>query len=319
MTTIAARYAEISRSPDWQDLVKKYSYEGLSNEEIASLKSKGLSFYRGKVRDLIIEANHIRLLHSDRLTAFDKYITAVPYKGVILTALSKYWLEQAAQVVPTHLISSPNARELLVRKTTPFKIEVVVRAYLAGSMSRAYMAGQRSYCGETLPEGLSPFAKLDRLMLTPTTKAPVFEHDENISAQDAIVKGLCTAKEWEQIRGMAIKLFNMGTNLLAQKGWILVDTKYEFGKTTDGEIILIDEIHTPDSSRFWRSSTYQQRMDRGEQPEMLDKEVLRRWLLAQGYKGEGPVPVVPRDVLLELAGVYLEVAEAICGGPLRTH
>jgi phosphoribosylaminoimidazole-succinocarboxamide synthase len=198
----------------------------------------------------------------------------------------------------------------------PIKVEVVVRAYLAGAIARAYATGQRSFCGVTLPEGLKPFDRLPEPIITPTTKAAAFEHDENISADDIVKLGLCSHSEWDQICVMALKTFSVGTNIFNDKGWILVDSKYEFGRSSDGAIKLIDEVHTPDSSRLWDEATYSQRVASGQEPIMLDKENVRRYLLLQGFSGFGEVPSVPRALLIELAQTYLSVAEKLTGSSL---
>jgi len=292
------------------------SFSGLSDSEIEGFKNQGFDFYRGKVRDLLIKNDKIRIIHSDRLTAFDKFIGYVPYKGAILTTISKYWLEKAEEVIPTHLISQPTSRELLVDTAQPFKVEVIVRGYLAGSMARAYEKGERVFCGQTLSEGLRTNGKLPKTIITPTTKAEVFEHDENTTPEELIKNKICSESEWETIQSMALKLFALGTEVSESHGWILVDTKYEFGKKPNGDIILIDEAHTPDSSRFWIKESYKNRIEQNKSPEMLDKEIVRRWLMENGYKGEGEVPPVPVSKLLELGGVYLNVAEALIGEPL---
>jgi len=309
-------YRRIRQDRDPQAALRKYSFEGLTPQEIAAHEAKGRQFYRGKVRDLLIDQRQIEIIHSDRLTAFDKFIAMVPCKGTILTAISNYWLDVAKTIVPTHLISRPADRVLLVERCEPFKIEVVVRGYLAGSMARAYAKGERLFCGERLVDGLKEYDKLPEVIITPTTKAAVFEHDEDTTAKDLIAAGVCTEKQWAQIHKMALQVFQLGTEVNARQGWILVDTKYEFGRGADGEVRIIDEVHTPDSSRFWVSATYKQRVAAGQAPEMLDKENVRRWLMQNGYKGEGPVPNVPADVLLSLGETYLKVAEALIGEPV---
>jgi phosphoribosylaminoimidazole-succinocarboxamide synthase len=193
----------------------------------------------------------------------------------------------------------------------PIKIEVVVRGYLAGSMLRAYEKGERIFCGTSLPEGLTPYCKLPKPIITPTTKAAAFEHDENTSPAQLVNAGVCSHPEWEEVAGLAFKVFDLGSKIYAERGWILVDTKYEFGKSRDGKIKLIDEVHTPDSSRLWVQESYQERMSSGLSPQMLDKENVRRWLVERGFTGYGDVPEVPREVLLNLVKVYLDVAETL--------
>jgi phosphoribosylaminoimidazole-succinocarboxamide synthase len=186
-------------------------------------------------------------------------------------------------------------------------------------MMRAYEKGEREFCGARLPEGLKDYGPLATAIITPTTKAAAFEHDENISPEELLRRGVVTAAEWDEISAKALRLFAFGQETLARVGWLLVDTKYEFGRAPRGEIKVIDEIHTPDSSRFWVKDSYQQRLTRGEAPEMLDKETVRRYLLEQGFSGEGPVPEVPVTRLVELAEVYLKVAETLAGKPLTSE
>lgn len=293
-----------------------HAYKGLTAEQIKDLERRGMPTYTGKVRDVVSKGAEMYIVHSDRLTAFDKLIALVPYKGTILTAISEYWLREAQKVVPTHLLARPQERVLKVERATPFKIEVIVRGYLAGSMQRAYEQGERLFCGAQLPAGLNAYGKLPRNIITPTTKAAAFAHDEATTPAALIADGVCTAAEWDEISALALKLFDHGQTVFDRLGWLLVDTKYEFGRTVDGKIKVIDEIHTPDSSRLWVKSTYAERLQRGEAPDMLDKETVRRWLMAQGFSGEGPVPQVPRERLVELARVYLRVAEALVGEPL---
>jgi phosphoribosylaminoimidazole-succinocarboxamide synthase len=297
----------------------RHAYGGLSESERSALTNLDCQVYTGKVRDVVSRQNELLVVHSDRLTAFDKLIAMVPYKGTILTEISEFWLEEAKKVVPTHLISRPHERVLRCQKADPVRVEVIVRGYLAGSMMRAYAKGVRDFCGNHLPEGLTPYGPLPKPIITPTTKAAAFEHDEDTSAEDIVRRGLCSKEEWATITNMALTLFAHGQKVYRDVGWILVDTKYEFGRTPDGKIIVIDEIHTPDSSRLWQASSYESRVAQGESPEMLDKENVRRWLIENGFSGEGTVPAVPADVLLDLAKVYLHVAETLTGKTVMTH
>ena len=310
-----------------QDLLKEISqtnamaahaYSGLTKAQIADLAKLDRTTYTGKVRDVVVRGDKILMVHSDRLSAFDKMIGMVPYKGTMLAAISDYWLKAAKAVVPTHLVSRPHERVLLCERTVPFKVEVVVRGYLAGSMMRAYSKGEREFCGAKLPEGLVDFGPLHSPIITPTTKAAAFEHDENISPEELIKRHVVTSAEWREISAMALRLFDFGQSTARDFGWLLVDTKYEFGRDAKGQIMVIDEIHTPDSSRFWVSASYASRVAKGEVPDMLDKEVVRRYLIDQGFSGEGPVPQVPISRLVQLAEVYLRVAETLAGKPLTS-
>jgi phosphoribosylaminoimidazole-succinocarboxamide synthase len=293
--------------------VAEHCYWGLSEEDHKDLTRRDVKTYSGKVRDLIFQGKELLIIHSDRLSAFDKLIGMVPYKGTILTDVAEFWLKETKKIIPTHLIDRPSERVLRVKKADPVKAEVIVRGYLAGSMDRAYQKGEREFCGVTLPDGLKSYGKLPTPIVTPTTKAEAFEHDENTTPAKLVAAGVCTKKEWDYIEDKALKVFNLGTEIYGKLGWILVDTKYEFGRTDENEIIIIDEVHTPDSSRLWVQETYVQKTESGEAPEMLDKENVRRYLMSKGYSGEGDVPEVPAEQLVSLAKVYLTVAEKLRG------
>lgn len=295
---------------------EKACFGGLSSEAMTLLNSRGYQTYSGKVRELAKKNDKLWIFHSDRLSAFDRPIGLVPFKGLILAATSRYWLEQAGKIIPTHYLSSPHPRVLVTKPCTPFKIEVIVRGYLAGSMMRAYADGERNFCGETLPDGLTPHGPLKSPIITPTSKADVYEHDVNISPAEILATKLCTAKEWDVISKMAFDLFKLGREIYGRIGWILVDTKYEFGKDANGEICLIDEAHTPDSSRLWVESSYKSRISAGATPEMLDKENIRRYLQSKNFSGHGDVPVVPKNQLIQLGETYLHVAEKLVGHEL---
>jgi phosphoribosylaminoimidazole-succinocarboxamide synthase len=251
------------------------------------------------------------MIHTDRLTAFDRYIAMVPFKGLILSELSRFWMEKVSTIVPTHFKKAANRRTLELEPCEPIKAEVIVRGYMAGSMMRAYGESVRVFCGQTLEENIKPYQALPSAIITPTSKAAAFEHDEETTAQDLINSGVCTESEWLEIESLAFALFKEGQRIYAEKGWILVDTKYEFGRKKNGEICVIDEIHTPDSSRLWIKSSYDQALAAGIPPEMLDKEIVRRYLLEKGFKGEGNVPDVPSTLLIELARTYLHVTQTM--------
>ncbi len=309
---------EIARESDADRAVDKHSYKGFTELEKKAFEAKGYTVYAGKVRELLVKDQNIFIYHSDRLSAFDRYIGMVPYKGLILAEISEYWLSLAARELPTHLIDRPQERVLRCKACTPFKVEVVVRGYMAGSMARAYQKGVREFCGVKLPEGLEAYRPLPHPILTPTTKAAAYEHDEDVSPAELIQRGVCTAAEWAEMNQKALQLFALGQKVYAEKGWILVDTKYEFGRDEAGTIRVIDEIHTPDSSRLWIRDTYEKNMQKGNAPEMLDKEVVRRYLLDQGFSGQGTVPHVPLDKLMTLVENYLKVAETLTGRTLMS-
>lgn len=309
-------YQELSANTANSRLWKTHVWEGPAQSDIISWESQGFGVYQGKIRTILSRDGRIQMLHSDRLTAFDRHIDYVPLKGVILTAITKFWLEEISKTLPTHFIEGLGPRAILTESLRPIKTEVVVRGYLAGSLQRAYQSGARVFCGVSLPEGLKPYARLPEPIITPTTKAAAFERDENTSAEDLVKRGVCTKEEWDKISTMALKIFSLGSQIYAGKGWILADTKYEFGRDQNGAIKLIDEIHTPDSSRLWKMDTYEALLQEGLPPEMLDKENVRRWLLDHGFSGAGDVPAVPRTLLLDLARTYLQVAETLVGKPL---
>lgn len=269
------------------------------------LIKSGYTHKLGKVRDLYLKDDHLILFHSDRLTAFDRKISEVPYRGIILCHLAQYWQKACSAIVPTQEIEPIDERTYRVNFAKPFAVEVIVRNYLAGSMLRAYESGRRDFCGVTLPENLEPYSKLPEPLLTPTTKAEVFEHDEEISAEDIVAKGICSQSEWKQISENALAVFRLGEKKFQSIGWTLADTKYEFGCDSEGNVVLIDECHTPDSSRLWKF------VPSAPRPLMFDKEIVRTWLLEQGFSGEGEVPKVPDEVLVELGLKYLEVAASL--------
>ncbi len=309
---------QIEASSDPGKALAAAAYYGFSDEEQARLKAKGLTVYAGKVRELVRSRQDLYIFHTDRLTAFDRYIGMVPFKGLMLSELSDYWMKACGAIVPTAYQGRINERCLHAQACEPIKAEIIVRAYLAGSMQRAYERGERSFCGHQLPEDLQAFRALPTPIITPTSKAAAFEHDEDSSAEELIKQGVVTESEWQQIQDMSLSIFALGKTLYAEKGWLLVDTKYEFGRRSDGKIVLIDEVHTPDSSRLWTADTYEARLQAGQAPEMLDKENVRRYLLASGFSGHGEVPPVPAKVLVELARVYLGVTEAMLGHRLHT-
>lgn len=316
MKSLHAILNEIKEAGD-SALLNKHCYYGLSELQLKSFAAADIPTYKGKVREVLRRGSELFIVHTDRLTAFDRMIAMIPYKGLMLAEISEFWLKEAGKLVPTHFIDRPDPRVIRGKRTTPYKIEVVVRGYLAGSMMRAYEAGEREFCGELLAEGINSYGKLPENIITPTTKAAAFEHDENASSESLIASGVVTADEWAEIVKLAQTLFKHGQEVFARYGWILVDTKYEFGKTDQGDIILIDEIHTPDSSRLWDMSSYEVRMQEGRAPMMLDKENVRRYLLEQGFSGYGDVPQVPVSQLIGLADVYLNVCETLIGKELK--
>jgi phosphoribosylaminoimidazole-succinocarboxamide synthase len=267
--------------------------------------------YQGKVRDSYILGNKRLLIATDRLSAFDRIITTVPGKGQVLTSMAEYWFARTRDLAPNHLISVPDPSVMLVHDVAIIPVEVVVRGYLAGSAWRDYEAG-RSVSGHNLPPGLSQFERLATPLITPFTKEAVGKHDQPISHSNLLASGLVSRENWEEICDLALKLFDLATREVEGRGLIFADTKYEFG-LLDGRVVLADEIHTLDSSRFWVSESYEDNLRRGEAPEMLDKEPIRRWLIERGFMGEGEVPVIDDSYRSELRRHYADSARRITG------
>jgi phosphoribosylaminoimidazole-succinocarboxamide synthase len=269
----------------------------------------------GKVRDSYVKDGVRTLVATDRVSAFDRVFSTIPLKGQVLNQTAAFWFEKTRALAPNHLISVPDPQVSVVRECTLLPVEFVVRSYLTGSTSTSiwvrYEKGDRLYCGHRLPDGLAKHQRLAAPLLTPTTKAPAGQHDE-LTSKDAIVaSGDLSAELYERAEAMTLALFRAGTEWAASRGLILVDTKYELGLDPEGRLTVIDEIHTPDSSRYWYKDTYEQAMAQGRDPQALDKEYLRRWLVERGWKGEGAPPVVPEDVRCEAARRYIEAFERI--------
>lgn len=274
--------------------------------------------YEGKVRDNYSSEDGKRyIVVTDRISAFDRVLGTLPFKGQVLNNIAAWWFDKTKDIVPNHVLDVPDPNVMVGVECEPLEVEMIVRAYITGVTSTSiwthYAAGERVFCGHTLPEGLKKHQKLPEPILTPSTKAPKGDHDVSASREEILAMGRVTAEEFDEAAGYAMALFKRGQEMCAKNGLILVDTKYEFGKTPDGKIVVIDEIHTPDSSRFWYESTYKARFDAGEDPESFDKEYVRRWLAAQGYKGDGPVPNIPDEVRVEAVARYIEACNQITG------
>jgi phosphoribosylaminoimidazole-succinocarboxamide synthase len=273
--------------------------------------------YEGKVRDNYSRGDRRFIVVTDRISAFDRVLGTIPFKGQVLNRLAAWWFEKTKDVAKSHFLKTPDPNVLECIECTPLPVEMVVRAYITGSTSTSmwthYADGKRTFCGHELPEGLRKNQRLERPLLTPATKAPKGEHDISASRAEIIAKGDVTAADFDRAAEIVMKLFSEGQRMCAQKGLILVDTKYELGKTKDGEIVVIDEIHTPDSSRFWMGETYAQRFDEGLDPEPLDKDFVRRYYTALGYRGDGEPPELPPEVRVGAAQRYIEAYERITG------
>lgn len=275
-------------------------------------------YYKGKVRDNYSTNDGKRIIVvTDRISAFDRVLGTLPFKGQVLNQVAAFWFNNTKDIVPNHVLEIPDPNVMVGIECQPLEVEMIVRGYLTGvsstSIWTAYDKGEREFCGHKLPEGLRKHQQLPKPILTPSTKAPQGEHDQNASREQILAAGKVSAKDFDEAAGYAMALFKRGQEHCAKQGLILVDTKYEFGKTPDGKIVVIDEIHTPDSSRFWFANTYQERMEKGENPESFDKEYVRRWLVDQNYRGEGPIPVIPDDVRIEAARRYIEACDTVRG------
>ncbi|WP_298062414.1 phosphoribosylaminoimidazolesuccinocarboxamide synthase [uncultured Rikenella sp.] len=274
------------------------------------------SLYEGKVRDVYnIDDKYLVMVVTDRISAFDVVLPkGIPFKGQVLNQIAAKALDATADICPNWKIASPDPMVTVGHKCEPFPVEMIVRGYLTGSSWREYKAGARSICGVPLPEGMREHQKFDRPIITPTTKAELGLHDENISKEEIIARGLVSAADYAVLERYAMQLFERGTEIAAKHGLILVDTKYEFGKK-DGEIYLIDEVHTPDSSRYFYAEGYQERFDRGEQQRQLSKEFVREWLMEHGFQGrKGDVMPELTDAFVEsVSERYIELYEQITG------
>ncbi len=272
----------------------------------------------GKVREAWPLPEGRRLLvTTDRLSAFDHIIGMVPHKGQVLNQLAAWWFAKTTDIVANHVLEVPDPNALIALDASPLPVEVVVRGRLTGSTSTAilpmYQAGERFLYGHQLRDGLEPHGPLDEPLITPTTKAKAGGHDEPISSEDVVASGLVEAGLWAQVQKVALELFRRGTELAADAGFVLADTKYEFGLSSDGELLLIDEVHTPDSSRFWAADTLADRLAEGKAPEGFDKEPVRLALRALGYSGDGEPPELPLSVWEETSARYVQLYEALTG------
>jgi phosphoribosylaminoimidazole-succinocarboxamide synthase len=275
------------------------------------------SVYRGKVREVYnINDELLVMVATDRLSAFDVVLPkGIPYKGQILNQIATKFMELTQDIVPNWLIATPDPNVAVGHLCDPFKVEMVIRGYVSGHAAREYAAGKRQICGVTMPEGLKENDQFPTPIITPTTKADNGSHDEDISREDILSKGIVTEEDYLILEKYTRALFQRGTEIAASRGLILVDTKYEFGKTKDGVIVLIDEIHTPDSSRYFYSEGYQERQDRGEDQKQLSKEFVRRWLIENGFQGqEGQqIPNMTEEYIGTVSERYIELYENILG------
>ncbi|TAI48603.1 phosphoribosylaminoimidazolesuccinocarboxamide synthase [Flagellimonas allohymeniacidonis] len=276
-----------------------------------------LSVYKGKVREVYTLKNDLLvMIATDRLSAFDVVMPkGIPYKGQILNQIATKMMKATEDLVPNWLLATPDPNVAIGKACDPFKVEMVIRGYLSGHAAREYKAGKRTLCGVAMPEGMKENDKFPNPIITPATKADKGYHDEDISKEDILANGIVSKEDYEVLEGYTQKLFQRGTELAAEQGLILVDTKYEFGKTKEGEIVLIDEIHTPDSSRYFYAEGYEERQERGENQKQLSKEFVRQWLISNGFQGlEGQtVPEMSDDYIETVSDRYIELYEQITG------
>lgn len=275
------------------------------------------SVYHGKVREVYNINNELLVMvATDRLSAFDVVMPkGIPYKGQILNQIATKFMELTQDIVPNWLIATPDPNVAIGHLCEPFKVEMVIRGYLSGHAAREYAIGKRSLCGVSMPEGLKENDKLPNPIITPTTKADNGEHDEDISREDILAKGILSEEDYLTLEKYTRALFQRGTEIAASRGLILVDTKYEFGKTKDGKIVLIDEIHTPDSSRYFYADGYQERQNNGAEQKQLSKEFVRRWLIENGFQGKQgqSIPNMTDEYIQTVSDRYIELFENIIG------
>jgi phosphoribosylaminoimidazole-succinocarboxamide synthase len=285
-----------------------------------TIGGRTLPRYDGKVRDCFIDAERGEriIVVTDRLSAFDAVVGLIPFKGQVLNQVAQFWFELTKDIAPNHMLRVPDPNVMIARECEPLPVELVMRAYLTGvtstSIWKAYEKGDRVFCGHALPEGMKKNEPLPASILTPTTKAPKGEHDVSASREELLAMGSIDAAHFDEAAQIAARLFARGRELAAKRGLILVDTKYEMGIDPEGRIVVIDEIHTPDSSRYWFADDYEQRLSRGEEPRSLDKEYVRRWFVEEAkYGGDGPTPPLPDDVRVEAAKRYIRNYELVTG------
>jgi phosphoribosylaminoimidazole-succinocarboxamide synthase len=276
---------------------------------------------QGKVRDIYLQSDKIILVSTDRYSAFDRNLALIPFKGQVLTQISKWWFENTKDIIQNHLIESPDPNVVVVKKCQVIPLEMVVRGYITGvtgtSLWTLYQKGQRDFGDFILPEGMSKNQKLEQPVLTPTTKSD--EHDRPISGKEIIKEKIVTPELWGQMAEISLKLFSRGQELAREHGLILVDTKYEFGLDENGELTLIDEIHTPDSSRYWQAETYAERISKRQEPENFDKEFLRLWFKENSDPYNDPeLPKASDDMVAELSSRYIQIYEQITGEQFKT-
>ena len=275
--------------------------------------------YEGKVRDSYVRDGKRTLIATDRISAFDVVLGTIPFKGQVLNQMAAFWFEATANIAPNHIINVPDPTVTVARECETLPVEFVMRSFLTGVTSTSiwthYSKGGRTFCGHDLPDGMKKNQRLPKAILTPSTKAEKGFHDESVSRAQILEMGALSAVDFDAAAEMCARVFAFGQQEALRRGLILVDTKYEIGRRPDGTLCFIDEVHTPDSSRYWYADDYDARFAKGEEPRGLDKEYVRRTLADQGYKGDGPPPKLSDDVRVEAARRYIQVCELITGRP----
>jgi len=301
------------------DVIKAQIPYTLSKTDMPWLGEK----YEGKVRDNYTKGDLRTLVVTDKLSAFDRIITTIPFKEQVLNQIAMFWLEQTKNICPNHVVATPDPNCVIAKQCEALPVEMVVRGYITGSTSTSiwynYQKGVRNFCGNPLPEGLQKNQKLAHPIITPSTKAAHGDHDESVSKEEILSRNTVSEADFDYMAEKAMELYLAGVEHCAEQGIIFVDTKYEFGRDQEGNIMLIDEIHTPDSSRFWIADTYQQKIANGEEPDNINKEYLRLWLANQGYMGDGEMPAITDEVRIETAKKYIEAYEKITGLPFQAE
>lgn len=294
------------------EIIKKHIDDVLTETNFTNLGERKV----GKVRDIYIEKDHITLISTDRHSSFDRIIAHIPFKGEVLNQISLFWFENTKDIIQNHILENPDPNAVIVKKCKVIPIEMVVRGYITGSTNTSlwvhYQNGQRDFGNFTLSDGMIKNQKLEIPVLTPTTKSD--EHDRPITPQEIVAEGIISQELWDDMADKAIKIFTRGQEIALRQGLILVDTKYEFGLDENNKLILIDEIHTPDSSRYWQADSYQARIDAEEEPENFDKEFLRLWFKENcDPYNDAKLPEAPVEMVVELSRRYIQIYEQITG------
>ncbi len=273
--------------------------------------------YEGKIRDNYTKGDRRILIVTDKVSAFDRILTHIPFKGQVLNQMAEFWFNKTSDICGNHAIEFPDPNVVVAKQCKALPVEMVVRGYLTGTTSTSvwshYKNGGRNFCGNKLDDGMKKDQKFSNPIITPSTKALYGAHDESVSPQDLLDRDLVTKEQLDYLMTVSMSLYKRGVDIAAKQGIILVDTKYEFGIDKENNIILIDEIHTPDSSRFWKQASYFELLEKGADQDNINKEYLRLWLANQGYLGDGPVPYIPEEVIVETSRRYMEAYELITG------